>query len=238
MTGDNTSTRDGVERIDGDRVTELRLDRPDARNALDTRLLTRLRDDLEAIHECSDIGAVVFSGAGTMFCAGADIREFAAASSPDASVARLDLIAGVIRAITELKQLTIAVVHGAAIGAGWGLALGCDMCYAVQGTRFSLPELRRGYGFPSIIPARLARLIGPLRAMEIVLGGATVDAARGLTAGWVNEVFDSQEAAQARARESATAAAAASPRSVTAAVSAIRHGPEAFLSDHMFRQES
>lgn len=215
MTGD-------VGRTDLDGVVELSLERPDCRNALDTGMLRALATHLDQIQESPAVRAVILSGAGAVFCGGADTREFPASAPPSASLARVRLVVGVLRRLAELEQPTVAVVQGAAVGAGWGLALACDLCFATVDAGFSLPEAVKGFRLPPAIPQRLTQVVGPVRAAEIVLTGAERTAEVGVVEGWVNAVFPDRAAALAHARTTATAMAAAPRASMTAAKDALR----------------
>lgn len=228
----------GVGRTDTDGVVELFLDRPASRNALTTDLLRALLGHLEQVQESPAARVVILSGAGDVFCAGADTREFPASAPPHASLGRVRLVAAVLRRLSELEQPTIAVVHGAAIGAGWGLALSCDLCFASDGARFALPEAVKGYRLPPAIPRRLTQAVGPVRAAEIVLTGAERTADRGVADGWVNAVFPDRAAALAHAREIAAVVAAAPRTSMTAAKVALRGtGSEPFPPSNLVWQE-
>lgn len=168
-------------------VTTLTLDRPHAKNALTTELLSELRAALAAIHDDPDVRVVVLTGAGTAFCSGADLKEFASGAAPRLALARIRLVTQVIAAIRTLEQPTIAAVNGAAYGAGWGLALACDLCFVAADASFSLPEVRKGLRLPTTIVNRLVEVVGPIRAAEIAFGGATYSAEDALAAGWVSE---------------------------------------------------
>jgi len=190
-------------------VAELRLARPAQRNALDTELLSALYRELLALGEDPGTRVVVLSGEGPTFCAGADLSEFAGTSpDPTASLARLRLVVRCVRELLSLEQVTIAVVHGVAVGAGWGLALGCDLCWAVDGTRFSLPEVAKGFRLPRVIVERLTQVVGPVRAAEIVLTGDTIEADGARSLGLVTRVHTDVETARATAIELAAGLAA------------------------------
>ena len=166
-------------------VATLTLSRPARRNALSTELLVQLRSRLDRAGDSPEVRAVILAGAGDAFCAGADLKEFAPGAAPDGSLRRIRLVTQVIAQLRNLEQPTLAVVHGAAYGAGWGLALACDLTIAADDARFSLPEVRAGLRLPSAIAGRLAEVVGPVRAARIAIGGEVYDAAQGETAGWV-----------------------------------------------------
>jgi enoyl-CoA hydratase/carnithine racemase len=168
-------------------VGTLTLNRPDSRNALTTELLRELRAAIAALRDDPDTRVVVLTGAGSVFCAGADLKELAGVDSPRPGLARLRLVSEVIAGLRNLEQPTIAAVNGPALGAGWGLALACDLCFAVSDASFSLPEVRKGLRLPTVIVDRLVAVVGPLKAAEIALGGGVHSVADARAAGWVND---------------------------------------------------
>jgi enoyl-CoA hydratase len=219
-----------LERADRDRVALLTLNRPDARNALTTELLCLLRDHLADIADSPGVGAVVLAGAHGTFCAGADLKEFAGKTSENGRLRRVRLVSQVIAQLRNLEQPTIASVSGAAVGAGWGLALGCDVTFASADARFSLPELRKGLRLPPAITTRLVEVVGPVRAAELALGGAIRDAASGAAAGWVARTFDDERTTLDHARKFAEQLAAVPGPVVAAVKQVLRRGSGSVLA--------
>jgi enoyl-CoA hydratase/carnithine racemase len=174
----------GQQRENG--VARLFLDRPQKANALDTPLLERLAEALEALAGDESLRAVVIGGQGKSFCGGADVAEL---RSLDPATAR-DFIDRVHRACAAVRRLPVPVVarlHGAVIGAGLELAASCDLRIAAHGTRFAMPEVR--LGIPSVVEAALLpRLVGSGRAAWLVLTGEPIDAERALQWGLVEEL--------------------------------------------------
>ncbi|MGE0000159.1 MAG: enoyl-CoA hydratase/isomerase family protein [Ilumatobacteraceae bacterium] len=193
--------RDVVAVRHGDGVVELRLDRPAKRNAVTTRLVRQLRDEVLAIGDDRTVKVVVLTGAGDAFCAGADVGEFAGTTpiDPADTMARLRLVIGCIRGLLDLEPVTIAAVDGPAIGAGWGLALACDTCWAGEAARFALPEIAKGFRVPRIIAARLAQVVGPVRAAELVLSGRPLGPVEAHAIGAVGRVVTGPETATSSA---------------------------------------
>jgi len=173
-----------IRRTERDGVVELCLDRPGRRNALSTDLLRELRDHLADAQADPRLRALILTGAGPSFCAGADIAEF----GPDAEVTRVltrtRLVVEVLQRLVEFEQPTIAAVNGPAVGGGWGLALACDLCLISDRASFALPEVRKGYRVPSILMARLIQVVGPVRAAQIAFGGATYTGEDAVAGGW------------------------------------------------------
>jgi enoyl-CoA hydratase/carnithine racemase len=184
-------------RNDADAVATLVLNRPDRRNALTTDLLRNLVEELTEIQDSRHVRVVVLTGAGSTFCAGADLDEFADRSDPHGPQRRIRLVTEVIARLRNLEQPTIAAVSGAAFGAGWGLSLACNLTYASSDASFCLPEVAKGLRLPTAITARLAQVVGPVRAAEIALIGDKHTAADGVRAGWVaRELTDADELAE------------------------------------------
>jgi len=231
-----------VLRVDRDGVAELRLNRPDHRNALSTALLTELRNHLAAVQADPSVRVVLLTGAGPAFSAGADLREFAPGTPPAATLPRFRLVVENLRRIGELEQPTLAAVHGPAVGAGWGLALACDLCFAAEPATFALPEVAKGLRLPALLVTRLVQIVGPIRAADIIFGGAAHSgaapigaahagaapigavhsSAAALAAGWVSRVLPTADDLAAEAR-AVTAALATRPlRALTAAKHPLR----------------
>ncbi len=170
--------------VDGG-VALLRLNRPEARNALSPELMEQIAATLEDFDPDPEVRCIVIAGSEEVFAAGADIkalseRSFAAALRHPA--------ASFWRRVAAVKTPLIAAVSGYALGGGCELALACDMIVASDSAVFGQPEIRLG-----IIPGgggtqRLARVIGKQRAMELVLTGRRFDADMALEMGLVNRV--------------------------------------------------
>jgi enoyl-CoA hydratase/carnithine racemase len=197
-------------------VTTLTLHRPDSLNALTTDLLRELRDALDDVQETPEVRAVVLTGAGGAFCAGADLKEFTTPSA-EGGQRRIRLVTEVLARLRNLEQPTVAAVTGAAYGAGWGLALACDLTVAAASARFSLPEVPKGLRLPTAITTRLVEVVGPVRAAEIALGGATYGPEGGVAYGWLNHALPDDESALTHATDFARRVAE-SPRSSVAHV--------------------
>jgi len=172
------SSRDG-------RVALLRLNRPEARNALSPELMEELASELERLDLDPEVRCAVIAGSEKIFAAGADIGAMAERSFAEAL---RHPAASFWRRLAAIKTPTIAAVSGYALGGGCELALACDMVVAAESAQFGQPEINLG-----IIPGgggtqRLARVIGKQRAMEYVLTGRRFDAGTARELGLVNEV--------------------------------------------------
>jgi methylglutaconyl-CoA hydratase len=175
---------DLIRRTERDGVVELCLDRPEQRNALSTDLLRELRDHLDVTQAAPSLRAVIVTGAGSVFSAGADIAEFGPDAEATRVLTRTRLLVEVLQRLVESEQPTIAAVNGPAVGGGWGLALACDLCLVSDRAGFALPEVRKGYRLPSILMTRLIHVVGPVRAAHIAFGGATYTAEDAVSGGW------------------------------------------------------
>lgn len=202
-------------------VVTVRLNRPDQRNALTTAMLCELRDALGGVRDDPTARAVLLTGAGEAFCAGADLVEIPADAPANVGVRRVRLVVEVLALLRGLDHPTVAAVHGPAIGAGWGLALMCDCCFASTDARFALPEVPKGLRLPSAITRRLVEVVGSVRAAELVLGGRSLLAPEALAVGVASRVVDAAELA-ATADAFAATLAANDPARVTAAKAALR----------------
>lgn len=207
-------------------VLLLQLDRPDARNALSRELVEQLADELTRSASDPTVRVVVITGSDTTFCAGADISEIprmrGALPSDELPFDRL------FETVAALPQPSIAAVRGAALGGGCELAQACDLAIAGTGARFGVPEVRLG-----VIPGaggtqRLVRAVGKAKAMQMLLTGATMDAAWAERAGLVAEVVEDERVLD-RALDLAAEIAANSPEAVRLAADAARTAPEAGL---------
>ncbi|WP_131736575.1 enoyl-CoA hydratase/isomerase family protein [Actinomadura roseirufa] len=159
------------------RIVTLTINRPEAYNALNTAVLTALAEAVETAAADPAVRAIVITGAGKAFSAGADLKEIAA-MGPERAHATMSLGQRVFRAIERAPIPVIAAVGGPALGGGFELVLAAS--FAVLSTRASLglPEaslgLIPGYGGTQ----RLPRLVGPAVAAHLMLTGARLDAAR------------------------------------------------------------
>lgn len=174
---------------DDDGVRTLTLDRPHKLNALDTALTTAVRDALVAADQDPDVKAVVITGAGRGFCAGADLGEFAdlTPEHADRVTERAALTAQLQSLPTSLRVPVIAAVHGPAVGGGAGLALACDMVVAATDVKFGYPEIKHGI-VPALVMTGLQRHFGRKLGFELISTGRMLGAAELHELGVINEV--------------------------------------------------
>jgi enoyl-CoA hydratase len=158
----------------GDRVALLTLDDPDRRNIVSSALNEAVIDAMDEAESRADVGAVVVTGAGSAFCAGADLADLEAADDPEAVRA---LYSGFLR-VAESPLPTVAAVNGPAVGAGFNMALACDVILAGTSARFDTRFLQLGLHPGGGHTWRLRRITDRQVAMAMVLFGEVVDGAR------------------------------------------------------------
>lgn len=203
-------------------IAILTLNRPQALNALSPALIDNLIRHLEMYDADDLIRAIIITGAGRAFAAGADIKAMADATPIEMLTS--GMIARWAR-IAAIRKPVIAAVNGYALGGGCELAMMCDIILASETAQFGQPEINIG-----IIPGaggtqRLTRALGPYRAMEMVLTGATISAHEAAAHGLVNRVCP-PETLLDEARRVAQTIAAKSPLAVQLAKEAVRAAAE------------
>lgn len=205
-----------VERTDHGPVVVLTLTRPARRNALSRALLDQLGDALADAALEPKLRAVVITGAGTVFCAGMDLKEASGAAGPPESEKRAigdaQAIADVIRQVHRLPKPVVAALNGDAFGGGAGLAAACDLVVATQHARIGYPEVRRGL-VAAIVLADLVRQVGERRARELLLTGTPIDAETAERWGLVNRVVPA-ESCLSTALELARGLVACGPKAI------------------------
>jgi len=169
-----------------DRVGLVKLNRPQALNALNPQLLSELIEALAVFDADPGIGVMLISGTERVFAAGADIKFMAGFSSDEM---RANGFVELFEGLRKIRKPVIAAVSGFALGGGCELALACDMILASETARFGLPEVGLG-----VIPGgggaqRLTRAVGKALAMEMVLNNRLLSAAEALQVGLVNRVL-------------------------------------------------
>jgi enoyl-CoA hydratase len=174
-------------------VALLTLNRPDQLNALSSRMLEALRARVAEVARDSAVCAVVLTGAGRAFAAGADIAEMQRMTALDAE-AFSRLGHDTFGALEALPVPVIAAVNGFALGGGLELALACDWMYAARRARLGQPEVNLGLlpGFGGT--SRLPRRVGPGWARELVLTGEPIGTDVAERIGLVNRVFEDEAA--------------------------------------------
>lgn len=213
-----------------DRIAVITLNRPDKLNALNHDTLVELKDAIVAANDSADVDVVIITGAGEKaFVAGADIKEL---SAQDAVAGQRFALFGqdVFNAIEQSAKPVIAAVNGFALGGGCELALSCHIRIAAENAKFGQPEVNLG-----VIPGyggtqRLARVIGPGLAAELILTGDMVDATEAHRIGLANRIVPRGEALQS-AKDMAVKIAAKGQPAVRLALQALRCVPQMGLRE-------
>ena len=168
-------------------VRILTMNRPDKRNALNNELTRALLQALRDADQDDAVGAIVLTGAGQGFCAGADLAEFKGLQDPQAAEARADLTMQLHLAFSKISKPIVTAINGAAMGGGAGLAVAGDMAVMAEDAKLGYPEAKHGI-VAAIVMANLVRQVARKAAFELVALGEPVDAATALRLGMVNRV--------------------------------------------------
>jgi 2-(1,2-epoxy-1,2-dihydrophenyl)acetyl-CoA isomerase len=187
-------TRDLVFQLD-DRVAALTLNRPERLNALSDAMIDGA---IAALRRCAtdpDVGAVVVTGAGRAFCAGGDVSAMgsvgAARPTFEDHVDRQHEMHELSWLLATIPKVTIAAVNGAAAGAGLGIALSCDLCFASDRARFGTAFAKVGFGGDFGTTWQLTRRVGPAKAKELFFLAELLPADDAARLGLVNRIFPS-----------------------------------------------
>jgi enoyl-CoA hydratase len=167
-------------------VARLTLERPEALNALNRDVAAALEGSLKRLERSREVSVVIVAGRGRAFCSGNDIAEMPALKPAEAKTLSRRW-QRIMDRFARLPQVTIAAVHGYALGGGCMLAAAQDLRIADTSARFGLPEVTLGFN-PSYGIARLLDIMGGGPARDLLLTGRTVDAAEALRMGLVTRV--------------------------------------------------
>ena len=167
-------------------VTLVRLNRPEALNALNSQLLGELSAALDAAEADEAVRCVVITGSERAFAAGADIKEMS--TKTYAEMFKQDFFGASARRIEQFRKPIIAAVAGYALGGGCELAMLCDFIIAAETAKFGQPEINLGVAPGIGGTQRLTRFVGKSKAMEMILTGRMMDAAEAERAGLVSRV--------------------------------------------------
>jgi enoyl-CoA hydratase len=204
-------------RIERGPIAELVLARPDARNAMTVAMGDEVAAAVAELDRDPAVRVVLVRGEGKAFCAGGDLGflEQRLSDTREGNTREMGLFYRRFLSIRDLRVPTIAVLHGAAMGAGLCFALGCDLRLAARsaplGLNFVRLGLHPGMGATYLLP----QLVGPAIAADLLLTGRTIDGTEAARIGMVNEALD-DDALMPRARELAGLIASAGPLAVTA----------------------
>jgi methylglutaconyl-CoA hydratase len=200
---------------EADGIRRITLNRPERRNAMTPEMQAELITEMEEV-AASDCRVVVFAGAGEGFCAGLDLSSLQKMNDKSAAehTADAERIARLFRTLYELPKPTIAVVQGAAIAGGTGLATMCDFTLAAPGAKFGYTEVRIGF-VPAVVSAFLTLQVGEKQARDLLLTGRLFTSEEALRLGLVSEVVEA-ERLEVRMLEIAASLKANSPEALAA----------------------
>ena len=191
-----------------DAVGLIRLNRPDALNALNSALIAELNEALDGFEADDAIGCIVLTGSEKAFAAGADIKEMQSKSYMDTYMG--DFI-GKWERITTVRKPVIAAVAGYALGGGCEMAMMCDFILAADTAKFGQPEINLGVMPGAGGTQRLTRFVGKSKAMEMCLTGRMMDADEAERAGLVSRVVPADQLVDEAIKVAAVIAAKSRP---------------------------
>lgn len=212
-----------INRETQDKVVTLTFNRPDALNALNREMLEAFGKEIDEIRSQKEISVVVLTGSGEKaFIAGADIKEMQSMNPLEASQFS-GLGQKILFELEHMPQITIAAVNGFALGGGCELAMACDLIYAGDSAKFGQPELNLGVtpGFGGT--QRLLRLVGPIKARELIYTGRMIGAKEAKEIKLVAEVYSANELLS-KVNAVATTIVLKGPESLRRAKLALREG--------------
>ena len=176
-------------------VLHLTLNRTESRNAMNRGMVEEINAVFDAVRESREVRAIVMRGAGGHFCAGGDLKEMMAGGlkppqpgEPDPVVLFSRIFGGMLRKVSGAPQVVVAVLEGAVLAGGFGLACVSDIALAQVDARFGVPETTRGLPPAQIAPFIVER-IGLTQARKLCLTGAQFKGAEALRLGLVHETF-------------------------------------------------
>ena len=212
-----------------DRIATIAVNRPDKLNALNDSLMAELGTAITEAIGRDDVGAVLLTGVGRAFVAGADIAELEGQDATRGK-ARAERGQRTFRLFETSPKPTLAAVNGFALGGGCELAMSCHLRIASDKAKFGQPEVKLG-----IVPGfggsqRLPRLVGKGRALELLLTGDMIDAAEALRIGLVNRVVTS-DALMPASRALLTTMLANGPLAMAHCIEAVDRGLDMSLDD-------
>lgn len=217
------------QQLDEDGILTLTLNRPDKLNALDMDVLQALSEAFDSVKNREEVKAILLTGKGKAFCAGADIKRLAEC---DATSGYEFACFGqhVFRKLETMGKPSLAAINGYAFGGGCELAMAATLRMASNNAQFGQPEVKLG-----VIPGyggtqRLARLVGKGRALDLCLTGRFIDAQTALSWGLANEVVDADNLLD-RARQRLQGILAMAPLAIQGVMQVIDHGYDLSLTD-------
>jgi methylglutaconyl-CoA hydratase len=176
-------------------VARIWIDRPDVHNAFDDEVIVGLTNAVRDASANPRVRVIILGGRGRSFSAGADLEWMRRAASwtVEQNSADAGRLAAMLRALASSPKVTVARVHGPAVGGGLGLVAACDLAYATSRARFGLSEVKLGL-IPAVISPHVIGKVGPGRARALFVTGERFDAAFAERIGLVTKVVEDEEA--------------------------------------------
>jgi 2-(1,2-epoxy-1,2-dihydrophenyl)acetyl-CoA isomerase len=175
------------------RVALIRLNRPEMMNALEAALANELVDAVRSAGADPEVGAIVLTGTGKVFSSGGDLSRLMQGFELVEGRQWLKEGYGQIRELTRVGKPVLAAVNGYAVGAGFSLALMCDLIYAAESAKFGMAFIKVGAIPDCGALYYLPRLVGLQKAKELVFSGSNVSAAEAMRIGIVNDLYSDEE---------------------------------------------
>lgn len=173
---------------------ELVLNRPSKRNALTEAMWAQLPDLLAEAEAAPQIRLLIVRGTGGSFASGADIGEFEAVyASPERAERYNDAIARALDSLADFTKPTLAMIDGACVGGGCGIALSCDIRFASETSKFAITPSKLGLVYPLNDTRRLVSAVGPAYARDILYSGRTLDASEALRIGLIQRALPADQ---------------------------------------------
>jgi methylglutaconyl-CoA hydratase len=207
-------------------VARIWLDRPDVHNAFDDEVIIQMLAAVKEANQHPRVRVIVLGGRGRSFSAGGDLEWMrrAATWSSDQNSADAARLAEMLRALASSPKVTVARVHGPAMGGGLGLVAACDIAIATSRARFGLSEVKLGL-IPAVISPHVIAKVGPGRARGLFVTGERFDAAQAERIGLVSKVVEDEEALELAIEQTIEEVRTSGPEAVQAAKELVRVVP-------------
>ncbi len=168
-------------------IVKITLNRP-KHNVLNIDMMNELNRELEELQPDPDLKCIIFYGEGRSFCAGVEVSDH----KPEMAEEMIDVFTLIFKNLERFDIPLVAAVHGACLGGGMELAIGCDIILAAKSAFFGQPEIKLGF-LPPYAAVRLPHLIGPAKAIEICVTGKRYTAEEAHALGLVHHVYEDED---------------------------------------------
>lgn len=223
--------------VSSEGIAVVTLNRPAKRNAFDELMIGALSEHFETLKGADHVRAVFVRGAGETFCAGADVdwmKRGGERTEEDNEIDALAL-ARMLKHLHDLPQLTVALVHGAAMGGGGGLVAACDVAVAVKDAKFRFSEVRLGLT-PATISPYVIEALGPRMARALFASAEGFDGAYAEKIGLVQYTVENEAGLTSMMEHLSDLALAAAPGAVADSKALVRHVAGHAIDDHLLKE--